>query len=298
MIDQRVVNYYVKLAWLIEVHEKRLRLRNRHEYESTLKVYQLFKGDPVHITVQPLAYYAEEVGFIMAEINGIRLDKVLLRAMNPLSSQTKPGLFQAMTEAGRWLAEFQKKLLVDSEKKYSQTDLESRLDDVLANISKKDQKIIGSQSIDQLKTLARRTLDNFTSEDFLGAAKHNDFAPWNLNLTSEGIAVFDFADMGVDLNFYDACYFLRATNSFKSKVIKSDQVIEQCAYSFMQGFGRSLSQEHPVKIYFDILFSVQNIVSLDRARQRSKGFVGQLKGISNRVHARRCLKEIKLLLKS
>ena len=287
--------FYAKVATLPKKWEQRWRERIKYEYDSTETVYELFKESEFCETVKPVAYFAEEAGFVMAEMHGERLDKMLTSAMRPLISASPDTMLHAMHESGRWIRAFQTKMPSDDNPMFTAIELEQRLDKFLKSVADETKGTLPHHFIADLTQRAQQALSDFSPSDFERTAKHNDYAPWNMMYGDKGIIAFDFADCEFDSKFYDVYHFTRAINSFKLKPIKNRAIIEQSKASFLEGYGTPLAIDAPTRLYFNIYFSIERVQMLLRGRRHNTGLVGALKNLSQRRHLNWYLKELSRL---
>ncbi|MGB0496124.1 MAG: hypothetical protein ACPGJI_07190 [Kangiellaceae bacterium] len=288
-------NIYIKLAYLPKEFEKRQRGRIKFEYDSTRQVYDLFLKNSYGASVEPLAYFEDEAAFAMHEMQGIRLDNILIKQMRPFSSNSTALLEKSMNGAGRWLKEFQQSMPILANTHTNEKELEERISVYLKKVSDETGSLINSKLVSALENKAHKLVSEFSESDFERRAKHNDYAPWNLMFDRNQIVGFDYADCEMDSKYYDLYYFNRALNSFKMKPIKKLSIIEFSKQCFFDGFGSDITLEHPTRQYFNLFFALERVQMLLRARKRNYGLVGQLKSLSQRRHLNWYLKELKNL---
>ncbi|PHS17566.1 MAG: hypothetical protein COA86_09775 [Kangiella sp.] len=293
-------NIYIKLAYLPPEHEVRQRGRIKFEYDSTKQVFDLFLDINYGTSVEPIAYFEEEAAFAMHEMQGDRLDNILIERMKPFNSKSISLLEESMNGAGKWLKEFQASMPIIGNTHTNEKDLEERISVYLKKVSDETGKLIDSKLVTALENKAHMLVSNFSEKDFERKAKHNDYAPWNLMFHNQQIVGFDFADCEMDSKFYDLYYFNRALNSFKLKPIKKLSLIELSKQCFIDGYGSDSSVndfdvEHPTRQYFNLFFALERVQMLLRARKRNVGMVGKLKTLSQRRHLNWYLKELKAL---
>jgi len=288
-------NIYIKLAYLPPEHEERQRGRIKFEYDSTKQVYELFLKNTYGTSVEPVAYYKQEAAFAMHEMQGERLDNILIARMRPFNSKSVPLLEESMNGAGKWLREFQTSMPVIGNSHTNEKELEERISIYLKKVSDETGTLINSNLVTSLENKAHKLVSEFAEVDFERKAKHNDYAPWNLMFFDSQIVGFDFADCEMDSKFYDLYYFNRALNSFKLKPIKKLSLIEASKQCFIDGYGLDLAFDHPTRQYFNLFFALERVQMLLRARKRNTGFVGKLKTLSQKRHLNWYLKELNKL---
>ncbi|MBV1911055.1 MAG: hypothetical protein KUG78_17280 [Kangiellaceae bacterium] len=289
---RRTRNYYAKFAYLPKGHEKRQRERIKYEYDYTAKIYDLLQSSECFDSVKPIDFYPVEGAFVMAEMQGERLDIMLVNAMKIIGPTKPDKLYDSMKQAGSWLAYFQKNMPMGNEKRFTSEQLLERIRLYLKKVDAEDDKIISKNLSNQLIDKTTKVLEKFQKEDFLITAKHNDFAPWNLMKGEGSIIGFDYADCEFDSRYYDVYHFTRSLNTFKLKPIRKKTVIEGCKDAFLEGYGESTPLDHPTRIYFNIFFSLERIQMLLRAKKRNLGAIGRLKTLSQKRHLRWYLSEL------
>ncbi|MFT6733280.1 MAG: tRNA A-37 threonylcarbamoyl transferase component Bud32 [Polaribacter sp.] len=288
-------NIYIKLAYLPPEFEKRQRGRIKFEYDSTKQVYDLFLETEYGTSVEPIGYFDDEAAFAMHEMQGERLDNILIDRMRPFSSKSINLLEDSMNGAGRWLKTFQQSMPVIENEYTKEKELEKRVSIYLKKVSDETGSLIKSDLVNALENKAHKLVSDFSESDFQRKAKHNDYAPWNLMFHNNQIVGFDFADCEMDSKFYDLYYFNRALNSFKLKPIKKHSLIELSKKYFFEGYGNTIDIDHPTRQYFNLLFALERVQMLLRARKRNTGIVGKLKTLSQRRHLNWYLNELKEL---
>ena len=288
-------NVYIKLAYLPPEHEVRQRGRIKFEYDSTKQVYDLFLQNDYGTSVEPIDYYEEEAAFAMHEMQGERLDNILIDRMRPFNSKPIKLLEESMSGAGLWLKEFQNAMPIEGETHTNRAELEERISIYLKKVADETGALIKPELVKALENKAHALITDFTESDFERRAKHNDYAPWNLMFHEKQIVGFDFADCEMDSKYYDIYYFNRALNSFKMKPIKKLALIELSKECFFDGYGNDIVVDHPTRQYFNLFFALERVQMLLRARKRNTGIVGKLKTISQRRHLNWYLKELKSL---
>jgi len=300
LLNQNTKNIYIKLAYLPPEFEERQRGRIKFEYDSTKQVYDLFLDISYGTSVEPIAYFEDEAAFAMHEMQGDRLDNILIERMKPLNSKTITLLEESMSGAGKWLKEFQTSMPIVGNTHTNESELEERISVYLKKVADETGKLINSKLVTALENKAHKLVSEFSKQDFERKAKHNDYAPWNLMFHNQQIVGFDFADCEMDSKFYDLYYFNRALNSFKLKPIKKRSLIELSKQCFIDGYGsgsavEELGSEHPTRQYFNLFFALERVQMLLRARKRNTGIVGKLKTLSQKRHLNWYLKELKAL---
>ncbi len=288
----KAINFYAKFAYLPKEFEKRQRERIKYEYDCTVSIYNVFQSKEKFDSVNAVAFYEEESVFVMQEMQGKRLDELLLSSMKPFSSHNKDYLYQTMHSAGEWLRIFQNSMPVVGETVFSREVLEARVLSYFDKVNALDSSIITTTLKQKLISQCKKAIANFSQEDLMITAKHNDYAPWNLMADDSTIIGFDYADVEYDSIYYDVYHFTRALNSFKLKPIKNAKVIEACKQHFLNGYGLDIPMDHPTRIYFNIFFSLERLQMLLRAKKRNSGFVGKLKTLSQKRHFRLYLSEL------
>ncbi len=286
------VNFYAKFAYLPIEFEKRQRERIKYEYDCTVSIYNLFKSKDKFDSVKAVAFYEEESAFVMQEMQGERLDELLLSCMNPFSFKSKDYLYQTMYSAGEWLKIFQQNMPVKGANEFTREVLEQRVLSYFDKVNALDNSIITPELKQRLIDKSQQAIASFSSADLKISAKHNDYAPWNLMADRSKIIGFDYADVEYDSTYYDVYHFTRALNSFKLKPIKNSKVIEACKQHFLNGYGLEIPLDHPTRVYFNIFFSLERLQMLLRAKKRNSGFVGKLKTLSQKRHFRLYLSEL------
>jgi hypothetical protein len=287
------VNFYAKFAYLPKGHEKRQLERIKYEYDYTAQIYDVFKDSDEFDSVEAVGYFEEEGAFVMAEMQGDRLDTLLLQSMKILSSNDFKSLYQSMRDTGQWLAEFQRRMPHGVQTKFEPEQLVKRIDLYLDKVSKEAPSLISASFAEKIRKQTLRTLAEFDEQDFVMTAKHNDFAPWNIMQGDGCIIGFDYADCEFDSKYYDVYHFTRAINTFRMKPFKNKSMLEGCKDAFLEGYGKAIALDHPTRIYFNLFFSLERIQMLLRARKRNSGLVGTLKTLSQRRHMKVYLNELK-----
>lgn len=300
LVKQNTKNVYIKLAYLRPEFEDRQRERIKFEFDSTKQVYDLFLDINYGTSVEPIAYFENEAAFAMHEMQGERLDNILIERMKPFNSKSIYLLEKSMNGAGQWLKEFQASMPIIGNTHTNEKELEERISIYLKKVSDETGNLINSDLVSALENKAHKLVSEFSQQDFEKKAKHNDYAPWNLMFHNNQIIGFDFADCEMDSKFYDLYYFNRALNSFKLKPIKKRSLIELSKQCFINGYGsdsdvNELGVEHPTRQYFNLFFALERVQMLLRARKRNTGVVGKLKTISQKRHLNWYLKELKAL---
>jgi len=292
----RKINYFAKLAYLPKEFEKRQRERIKYEFDYTQLAFDAFKKSEKFSSVEPVVYYESEAAFVMKEMHGERLDELLIKSMKSFSSRHDKELFISMRNAGCWLKYFQQNMPAGDKDSLDSTFLENRVIAYIERINGIDSEVLSTDFSTRLIDKTKLLLDEFSTQDFVGVTKHNDFAPWNLMKSGSGIIGFDYADCEFDSKYYDVYHYVRALKSFNFKLIKNTNTINECQNQFLEGYGLNFNSEHPTKSYFDIFFSLERINMLMRARVRNKGLVGQLKTISQRRHFNAYIGELKQIV--
>ena len=299
-INEGNKNIYIKLAYLPKEYEERQRGRIKFEYDSTKQVYDLFLKNSYGTSVEPIDYFEDEAAFAMHEMQGDRLDKLLIERMKPFNSKSVTLLEESMNGAGKWLKEFQVAMPIVGNTHTNEKELEERISTYLKKVSDETGTLLDSRLVTSLEKKAHNLVSEFSKRDFERKAKHNDYAPWNLMFHNHQIVGFDFADCEMDSKFYDLYYFNRALNSFKLKPIKKRSIIELSKQCFIDGYGSdsdvsTFGVEHPTRQYFNLFFALERVQMLLRARKRNSGVIGTLKTISQKRHLNWYLKELKCL---
>jgi len=289
------VNYFAKFAYLPKGHIKRQRDRIKYEFDYTKIAFELFDKCDNFDSVEPLDYFPEEAAFVMAEMQGTRLDKLLISAMRTISNRDNSLLYKTMNDAGAWLKTFQDRMPSAANPSLNYSTFENRVNQYIEKIAILDPNLISKEFSCKLLNRTRSLLNDFDANDFLCVTKHNDFAPWNLMLGQSGIIGFDYADCEFDSKYYDLYHFTRALNTFKFKLIKKDNVIDECKQYFLNGYGFNPSTQHPTELYFNLFFSLERLHMLLRARLRNNGFVGTLKTLSQKRYFNWYVKELQKL---
>ncbi len=299
-IEDNKKNIYIKLAYLPKEFEERQRGRIKFEYDSTKQVYDLFLNIDYGTSVEPIDYFEDEAAFAMHEMQGDRLDNILIERMKPFNSKTLSLLEESMNGAGKWLKKFQIAMPIIGNTHTNENELEERISIYLKKVSDETGTLINSNLVASLENKAHKLVSEFSKNDFEIKAKHNDYAPWNLMFHNSQIVGFDFADCEMDSKFYDLYYFNRALNSFKLKPIKKLSMIKLSKQCFIEGYGcdsgvSELGVEHPTRQYFNLFFALERVQMLLRARKRNTGVIGRLKTISQKRHLNWYLKELENL---
>jgi len=290
--EKESVSYYVKLAALSDGFETRQRERIKYEYDYTVKVANIFKEFDQFSSVLPIAYFEDEAAFIMEEMSGERLDTMIVSSMKIFPRKPPQKLYQSMFNAGKWLKLFQDNMPFEGDNLYTKINLKKRIDVRLDKVEDESPNVISVALANKIRDKSNFLIDNFRTSDLEKTAKHNDFAPWNLMGTPDGMTGFDFADCEFDSKFYDVSHFMRAVNSFKLKPIKNVRIIDKCKECFLEGYGLDLEDSVSLQHYFNLFFSLERVQMLLRQKNRHAGLVGLLRTFFIERHIRWYLKEI------
>lgn len=203
------------------------------------------------------------LAFFVKEIEGVRLDILLIRSLRPYTSKKSTLIANHYCElSAQWLKQFQKIVIPEHQ---ATTDTIITYDERIAveieDLLKADKNALDKKKINQILSFTKESISHLDKLHYGSAAKHNDYGPWNIIVKSDGngIAVIDFANVLSDSRFYDAYYFANALDSFVDKPFVSKSHLVNLKQNFLGCYGISRQECQYVSPIFNALFLLKKI---------------------------------------
>jgi len=254
------------------------------EFNNTKYIFEAFNQLGKVSVVKPIVYFADHKLFFMDEIEGKRLDKVII---NLVFFRKRQHLLRIINLCKNWLTEFQGINCQDYHalKKFDFYESER---EKIKHLHMRSLENCEKENVDSINYVFNKAYDlvynlKITQTDI--SYKHNDFAPWNILFDGKSITVYDFADVNVDFKYYDLMYFVHSLSKLTKKIPFSNGVFDIIRYEMLKDTGISQETEN----YYSIYFYLQDIAFL-LAKIKQGGFRAVLyryksKKILNKVNA-------------
>jgi len=267
------------------------------EFHNSQQAAEYFKQKPGLHAIEPLAWLDEDQGFVMNPMPGDRLDKFLIRRMRPFipSHCSQDTLRKGFRLAGSWLHEYQlvTEVTEKSTPEHNQglvdiSDYHRRIENLLLSFHNEAPGYLQPMEVEQIYQQSLEDLQRFTDKELRLVTKHNDFAPWNMNLIpgtgrhqAPELMVFDFADVKADCFLYDIYHFIRSVHLYKFKLLTNSKILPFLVEAFIEGFGLQPEELSPhTARFFNLYFNLSSTFNLLRSQLKQTGLKGYSKKLA------------------
>lgn len=248
-VNNDLINSIIYIKESSDLENDRFNKYIEDEYINTKYIYDNYPELADVSVVKPLMYFNQYKLFFMEEIEGQRLDSIILRSI--LFRDNKK-LQSVICLCKNWLTGFQSidpTDICESDKYDFKSNEITKINHIhrrsLQNCKKSEVVLIDRwyKKLSEYSNNIEITADEIT-------LKHNDFAPWNILYDKERITVYDFADIQMDYKYYDLVYFVHSLEKLTSKIPFSRGVLKKMKAQMFKDEGICQYTEKYYAMYF------------------------------------------------
>ena len=211
-----------------------------------LRVLQgAFAGFAGSSTVKPIAFYQDIPALVTLEAQGSTLHDLIVRNTHRLRRHHRGEDVAAMCHStGEWLSRFQS-LVRTASTSFDLSDCLEYCNVRLVRLIANYPEIVGHDFGRRFRNLLAHLAQEASEADLTKALTHNDFAPHNIIVTTEGICVLDFTMCARSEIVFDLACFWHRLESFKLDPLHSPAKLRSLQEAFLDGHGNSVSISSP-----------------------------------------------------
>lgn len=206
------------------------------EASRTYRVYEEMAGSDTFRVTEPIARYEDLAAFALRGDKGRRLDlliKAAARRMARANDYEEARRYCSL--AARWLTYFQDHVgQQDSDPRTSADAMLARAEREVVVLSLSAPGRVSGADCRAIRENFARLVDGLQPADLVAAARHNDFAPWNILCADESVCVIDYADLTEGCRYFDAYQFVDAMHVLSQKVFVSKPAVLRLQHEFLK----------------------------------------------------------------
>jgi phosphotransferase family enzyme len=264
--DGRAISAFVKILKPRAAGCQELEATRRNitrEFEMTARVHGRLAAHAGLSTARPIACYPELLAMVTERVDGVSLDRLLVRARRFGSDRAVQDLSAIMRRVGVWLNAFQALNGPEVSKRHVSLDqMRIYLDKRLQPLA--DGRVISADVRVRLLTQFDDLASMIPRSDLEEVPVHADFTPENVVIRDRDVTVLDFTMAKRGARYLDLSHMWMHVDLLKAKPWFRPAVIDALTTALLAGFDPLLRTDHPL---FQLLL-LQHVVCHLRQMQQ------------------------------
>lgn len=250
---------FVKIFKLPEDNNDHLAIMQRRvarDFETTKRVYQIFRSHPGLASVKPIACFPEQLALVTEQVTGETLSELIQRqAVWRPQEKSIAKLSHIFAQVGTWLRTFQE--AEPSGKQFSLERLRTYIDERLTKLVDSDRA--GFSAADRagvLRYLDARGAD-VPEQDLREVSIHADLCPENVMVNGSEVILLDFTMAKTGATYHDVTHMFMYLELLKRKPFYQTRVGSRLQEALLSGYEPGL---RPDRALFELLL-LQHIIT-------------------------------------